>query len=167
MVTVPMGYCAKLVKACRIYVKSLCINSNYSNYTIACFNPFFKCYLMKFSIILLFAIKVNVIVTKRQKLPCSQQIDCLMGQNPLSTSHNSEHGSSRMSIHPIFTPFASWISVCQFLKIDCQRFFRIGGLSERLDLRNIKQKTAAMPLEGGETNHLQIGVDLRAVVNDL
>ena len=86
---------------------------------------------------------------------------------PLSTSPNSEHGNSRMSIHPIFLPFASWISVCQLFKIDCQRFFRIGGLSKKLDLRNIKQNTAAMPIEGGETNNLQIGIDIRAVVDDL
>ena len=138
-----------------------------SNYILVYFNPFFKHYFVNFFISLRFAIKIHISVMKQQKLPRSQQIGCLMDQNPLSASHNSEHGSFRMSIHPIFAPFASWISVCQFLKIDCQRFFRIGCLSKKLDLRNIKQNTAAMPLEGGETDHLQIGVDLRAVVNDL
>ena len=141
-----------LHKACK-GLPDLCQKSLYQPESYySAFRPVFQVILTNSFLILIFAIKQNDICDETAKLPCSQLIGCLMVQNPLSTSHNSEHGSSRMSIHPIFSPFVLRISGCQLLKKDCQRFFRIGCLSKKLDLRNIEQNTAAMPESFNSSN---------------
>lgn len=59
------------------------------------------------------------------------------------------------------------VSLPRLAKVAHQRFVGVGADFGVFDLRKIEQDTPAVPLEGGETGHLQTGVDLRAVVHDL
>ena len=55
----------------------------------------------------------------------------------------------------------------QITKIKHKRFFGVGSVFGEFYLGYIKQYTPAMTFEGREADHIQIGIDLRTVINDL
>ena len=59
------------------------------------------------------------------------------------------------------------IPLRRLAKVAHQRLVGVGADFGVFDLREIEQDAPAVALEGGETGHFQIGVDLRAVVHDL